>query len=61
MLIYIELGHDPWLRGLGIERKGLLLEKLVEHSSKRRNLQGFLIERESQRMKTKHFLELVCL
>jgi hypothetical protein len=32
-------------------------EKLAEQSSERRNLRGFLIERESQRMKTERFLE----
>jgi hypothetical protein len=30
---------------------------IAEQSSERRNLWGFLIERESQRMKTEHFLE----
>jgi hypothetical protein len=56
-LIDLMLGHNPWLHGLGTERKGLVPEKLAEQSSKRRNLWGFLIERESQRMKTKYFLE----
>jgi hypothetical protein len=42
---------------LGTERKRLVPEKLVEQSSARRNIWGFLIERESQRMKTECFLE----
>jgi hypothetical protein len=45
------------LLGLENERKGLVLEKLAEQSFERRNLRGFLIEQESERMKTKHFLE----
>jgi hypothetical protein len=43
--------------GWGIERKRLVPEKSADQISERRNLQGFLIERESQRMKTKRFLE----
>jgi hypothetical protein len=57
VLIDLALGHDPWSCGLGIERKGLVPENLTEQSYERRNLWGFLIERESQRMKTEHFLE----
>ena len=51
------LGHDPWSRGLGMERKGLVPKNLAEQSSERRNLWGFLIERESQRIKIERFLE----
>jgi hypothetical protein len=43
--------------GWGTERKGLVPKNLAEQSSERRNLRGFLIERESQRMKTERFLE----
>jgi hypothetical protein len=50
-------GHDPWSHGLGTERKGLVPKKLAEESSESRNLRGFLIERESQRMKTECFIE----
>jgi hypothetical protein len=39
------------------ERKGLVPKNLAEKSSERRNLRGFLIERESQKMKTERFLE----
>jgi hypothetical protein len=45
------------LIGWGIERKGLVLENLAEKRSERINMWGLLIERESQRMKTEHFLE----
>jgi hypothetical protein len=57
VLIDLVLGHDPCSCGLGTEKKALMLENLVDHSSERRNLQGFLTEQESQRMKTEHFLE----
>jgi hypothetical protein len=40
-----------------MERKGLVPENLAEKISERRNLWGFLIERESQRMRTDRFLE----
>ena len=43
-LIDLALGHDPWSCGLGTERKGLVPENLVDQSSERRNLRGFLIE-----------------
>jgi hypothetical protein len=43
--------------GWGTERNGIVPENLEEWSSKRINLRGFLIERESQRMKTECFLE----
>ena len=43
--------------GWGTKRKGIVPENLAEKSSERINLQGFLIERESQRMKTERFLE----
>jgi hypothetical protein len=57
VLIDLAVGHGPWSCGLGTERKGLVPKKLVEQSSERRNLRGFLIERESQRMKIECFLE----
>jgi hypothetical protein len=45
--------------GWDLRKKGLMSKTIIaEQSSKRRNLRGFLIERESQRMKTERFLEL---
>jgi hypothetical protein len=41
----------------GTERKRLVPKDLAEQSSERKNLRGFLIEQESQRMKIERFLE----
>jgi hypothetical protein len=43
--------------GWGTEIKGIVPEKLAEQSFERRILRGFLIELESQRIKTERFFE----